>query len=175
VTAAAGTVWITGAAGFIGSELASLLTRQGERCLGLDLRASEAPPIGAADFVVGSVSEESLTALFDRSGPPRAVFHLAGGSAVGPSFADPAADFAATVGSTSSVLDFLRRRAPSAAVVLASSAAVYGSDHSGAIPEDADLHPFSPYGVHKQIMEELAQSYARFLDLDVRFAVLFSE
>jgi UDP-glucose 4-epimerase len=168
------TVWITGAAGFIGSTLGALLVEQRERCFGLDLRSPETPPLEPGRFVTGPVSEASLASLLELSGPPDTVFHLAGGSAVGPSFADPAADFAATAGSTSSMLDFLRRRAPSAIVVLASSAAVYGSDHDEAIAETVPPKPFSPYGAHKLIMETLADSYARFFGLDIRVARLFS-
>jgi UDP-glucose 4-epimerase len=168
------TIWITGAAGFIGTMLSSLLVREGDRCFGLDVRAAERSSIETAQFVTGAVSEPALAALLDLSGPPDAVFHLAGGSAVGPSFSDPAADFAATAGSTSLMLDFLRRRAPSAIVVLPSSAAVYGSDHDGAIAETASPHPVSPYGAHKLIMEALADSYGRFFGLDIRVARLFS-
>jgi UDP-glucose 4-epimerase len=168
------TVWITGAAGFIGSMLSSLVSREGDRCFGMDSRSPERSWIEAGHFVTGQVSEASLTSLLELSGPPDAVFHLAGGSAVGPSFADPAGDFAATAGSTSSMLDFLRRRVPSAVVVLASSAAVYGSDHDGAIAETAAPYPVSPYGAHKLIMEALADSYVRFFGLDIRIARLFS-
>lgn len=174
MTVPARTVWITGAAGFIGSSLASFLAGRGERCFGLDLRVPATSVIAAEHFVAGPVSADSLAGLFARSGLPDVVFHLAGGSAVGPSFADPEGDFAATVGSTSTLLGFLRRHAPKAATVLASSAAVYGNDHDGPIAEDAALHPVSPYGAHKLMMEDVARYQARFFGLDIRIARLFS-
>jgi UDP-glucose 4-epimerase len=167
------TIWITGAAGFIGSTLASVVTGNGERCFGIDLRAGQSV-IPAGNLVEGPVSEAGLASLLQRSGAPDIIFHLAGGSAVGPSFADPAADFHATVASTASLLGFLRRHAPAAVTVLASSAAVYGSDHDGPVAEDAALHPMSPYGMHKLMMEDLARYHARFFGLDVRIARLFS-
>ena len=68
------TIWITGAAGFIGTMLSSLLVREGDRCFGLDVRAAEGSSIEAAQFVTGVVSEASLAALLDLSGAPDAVF-----------------------------------------------------------------------------------------------------
>ena len=49
---------------------------------------------------------------------------------------------------------------PNARLIVASSAAVYGADHSGPISEDAALAPMSPYGQHKLMMEQLCRSYA---------------
>ncbi|RWQ81306.1 MAG: NAD-dependent epimerase/dehydratase family protein, partial [Mesorhizobium sp.] len=53
-------------------------------------------------------------------GRPAAVYHLAGGATVGQSIADPLKDFEQSVVSAARVLDFLRRHAPDAPVVLAS-------------------------------------------------------
>ena len=61
-----------------------------------------------------------------------------------------------------------------ARLVAVSSAAVYGSGHDGLIAEDATLTPYSPYGHHKRIMEELCRSYAASYGLRVSIARLFS-
>jgi len=50
-------------------------------------------------------------------------------------------------------------------VVLASSAAVYG-DTEGAIPEDAQKNPASPYAVSKLAMEETARLFTRTYGLE---------
>jgi UDP-glucose 4-epimerase len=168
------TTWITGASGFIGSTLAGVLRNAGTSHVGLDTRGPERETLPSDSFVTGQVSEECLSNMLALGGPPARVYHLAGGSSIGPSLADPAADFAATVGSTAILLDFLRRNARDATVILASSAAVYGGHHSGRIPEGAALDPLSPYGVHKRMMEMLGHSFVGFFDMDVRVARLFS-
>lgn len=58
--------------------------------------------------------------------------------------------------------------------MLASSAAVYGSGHSHAISETDALVPYSPYGTHKRIAEELFESYGKNFDLKVAVVRLFS-
>jgi dTDP-D-glucose 4,6-dehydratase len=51
---------------------------------------------------------------------------------------------------------------------------VYGSGHTGQIPEDAESHPFSPYGYHKRVMEDLCRSYAASYGQRAVIARLFS-
>lgn len=164
------TSWVTGAAGFIGTRLCACLAEAGDVCVGLDRNAAD----GRDLYLSGSVSEGVLSRLLSMAGAPDVVYHLAGGPAVGPSFADPAADFDSTVRSATLLLAFLRDRAPRARVVLASSAAVYGNAHLSAVDETATLNPMSPYGVHKRLMEDVGLAYARLFDLDVRIARLFS-
>jgi UDP-glucose 4-epimerase len=88
------------------------------------------------------------------------VYHLAGGSSVGLSIELPLEDFSRTVTSTARLLEWLHNSAPECLLLVASSAAVYGADHAGPIPETATLAPISPYGHHKLIMEQLCRSYA---------------
>jgi UDP-glucose 4-epimerase len=60
---------------------------------------------------------------------------------------------------TAAVLEFARREAPLARIVLASSGAVYGEAPALPIPETAALNPVSPYGVHKRMAEDLCRMY----------------
>lgn len=168
------TIWITGVSGYIGSTLAHMLNEQGQNWVGLDRMPPRFVVGDNNQFLVGSVNPEALTALGDLAGQPSRVYHLAGGSSVGPSFDDPKADFDATVGSSVALLDHLRRNAPTAVAVFASSAAVYGNDHHGPISETDAARPFSPYGVHKHLMELSAYSFNRFFSVDARVARLFS-
>jgi UDP-glucose 4-epimerase len=46
-------------------------------------------------------------------------------------------------------------------VVAVSSAAVYGAGHVEVLSEDTPVHPYSPYGHHKAIMEALCRSYGQ--------------
>jgi UDP-glucose 4-epimerase len=63
---------------------------------------------------------------------------------------------------------------PQSRLIAASSAAVYGSGHSGPISEDAALTPMSPYGQHKLMMEQLCRSYAMSYGIGSTVVRLFS-
>lgn len=171
------TVWITGARGFIGRHLARQLAGAGTAVVGLGhgaWPAAEAGAWGVGDWLNGTVSASNLHVLYARHGPPAAVFHLAGGSSVGAALAAPREDFERTVASTAELLDWLRQEAPSTRLVVASSAAVYGANHNGAISETAELRPYSPYGHHKAMMEELCRSYGASFGLASLVMRLFS-
>ena len=170
-------VWITGARGFIGRHLARHLAGQGFAVYGVGhgaWPASEAAHWGVSGWVNGSISGSNLNALCRTSGPPATVFHLAGGASVGSAIANPHEDFSRTVGSTAALLEWLRQVSPQTALVAASSAAVYGARHSGAISEDAVARPYSPYGYHKHMMEQLCGSYGASYQLRSVMLRLFS-
>ena len=107
-------------------------------------------------------------------GKPEGIFHFAGGSSVGSALANPHEDFKRTVGSTGDLLEWIRQHCPDAPLIAVSSAAVYGAGHDGLIPEDARLTPYSPYGTHKLMMEELCRSYAVNFGLSIVLPRLFS-
>lgn len=168
--------FVTGAGGFIGRHLVRHLRETGPRVAGLDLvDVSRAGLEGAVvDWQAGALSGAGLAALAERAGVPDTIYHLAGGSSVGASLADPLGDFTATVGGTAALLDWMRRGAPAARLVIVSSAAVYGDGHRGAIADDAATDPFSPYGAHKFAMEAVCRGWAGSFGLSVVAVRLFS-
>jgi len=156
--------WITGARGFLGRTLAQHLAAEGTGVAGVGhghWAAAEASRCGVACWVNGEISPSSLDLLLKESGQPNVIYHLAGGSAVGPSFANPLEDFERTVLATARLFDWIRRRSANAPVVAVSSAAVYGAGHTEPLREDAPARPYSPYGYHKAIMEALCRSYGQ--------------
>lgn len=171
------TILITGAHGFIGKQLARWLTQQGHLVVGLGhgiWPAAEAASWGVTLWLNGDIQSGNLRLLQQAVGTPDVVYHLAGGSSVGVAIANPREDFFRTVATTAELLEWLRLDAPRARLIAVSSAAVYGANHEGPIAEDAALTPFSPYGHHKRIMEELCRSYAASYGLRVCIARLFS-
>ncbi|WP_439369424.1 NAD-dependent epimerase/dehydratase family protein [Bradyrhizobium sp. DASA03120] len=170
-------LWVTGANGFIGRHLARVLADRGHNVHGIGHGAiadAEQKRIGLEHWLNGEIDATNLDALAGRSGLPAAVFHLAGGSSVGLSIAQPFEDFSRTVNSTARLLEWLRRSAPDCRLIAASSAAVYGAQHSGNIPEEAEPRPLSPYGYHKLMMEQLCRSYVACFGLRAIVVRLFS-
>ena len=170
-------ILITGAHGFIGKHLAHWLALQGHQVVGLGhgiWPAAEAESWGVSHWLNGDIQSGNLRLLQQAGGTPDVVYHLAGGSSVGVAIANPREDFFRTVATTAELLEWLRVDAPTARLVAVSSAAVYGAGHEGPIGEDAALTPYSPYGHHKRIMEELCRSYAASYGLRVAIARLFS-
>lgn len=170
-------MWVTGANGFIGRHLVRVLADRGNRLHGIGHGAigdAEGRRIGLEHWLNGEIDAANLNALAGRSGLPSTIFHLAGGSSVGLSIEQPYEDFSRTVNSTARLLEWMRGAAPECRLIVASSAAVYGSHHSGTIPEEAELRPVSPYGHHKLMMEQLCRSYAAGFGLELTVVRLFS-
>jgi UDP-glucose 4-epimerase len=171
------TTWITGANGFIGRHLVRVLADQGHAVHGIGHGAINEPErqrIGLGEWLNGEIDAANLNTLAGQSGLPSTIFHLAGGSSVGLSIAQPLEDFSRTVSSTARLLEWLRGSAPDCRLIVASSAAVYGAQYNGPISEDAEPVPMSPYGQHKLMMEQLCRSYAVTFGLHSTVARLFS-
>lgn len=170
-----GPIWITGAAGFIGRHLARRLAASGLVVVGLGHGAwPDASRWGVSRWLNGEISADNLSQLVRDGSPPAAVFHLAGGASVGAAVAAPREDFKRTVDATSALCDWIRLEAPDARLLAVSSAAVYGAGHEGPIPETATGRPYSPYGYHKLMMEQVCRSYADTYGQRVVIARLFS-
>jgi UDP-glucose 4-epimerase len=170
-------IWITGAHGFIGKHLSYWLSQQGHRIVGLGHGAwpeGEASRWGVTAWLNGDIQSSNLQSLLNLHGVPDLIFHLAGGSSVGAALGSPREDFSRTVITTAELLEWMRLQAPGARLVAVSSAAVYGGAHAGPISEDARLVPYSPYGFHKLMMEDLCRSYAASYGLQVVVMRLFS-
>jgi len=163
---------VTGAAGFLGRRLAMSAAAQGYRiiAIGHGVQECDGDPF-VSEWHEGDVSLETLA---NCSVEPDVVFHCAGGASVAHSFEQPHRDFQRTVESTVSVLEFARTAKRRPAVVLPSSAAVYGCAAVQPIGVNSRLNPVSPYGLHKRIAEDLTNSYAKRFGLRASIVRLFS-
>lgn len=157
------TIWVMGARGFVGSQVARCAATRGYVVLGLGHGAwlpDDAAASGVSVWVNGEIDDANLDGLAAH-GLPDGIIHCAGGSSVGVSMAAPFEDYSRSVTSTARLLEWLRRRAPACRFVLASSAAVYGGGSAAGIVESAACSPASPYGAHKLAAEVLVRGAAR--------------
>jgi UDP-glucose 4-epimerase len=170
-------IWITGAHGFIGRHLAKWLGECGHVVSGIGhglWPESEAAAWGVQHWLNGDINASNLQQLLHRGGAPDCIFHLAGGASVGAAVASPHEDFARTVSTTAALLDWVRLEAEGTRFVAISSAAIYGAGHLGPIGERQAGVPFSPYGHHKLMMEQLCHSYAHSFGIPGVIVRLFS-
>ncbi|MGD9920011.1 MAG: NAD-dependent epimerase/dehydratase family protein [Pseudorhodoplanes sp.] len=168
--------FVTGARGAIGRHVVAEARSRGHRVAGVGHGSwtgdAELPAID--HWINGGIDGDNLSALARVVGEPNMIVHLAGGSLVGDSIQHPGEDFRRSVLSAQQLLEWLRTNAPTARLVIASSAAVYGNGHDGPILETAPFAPVSPYGTHKAIVEMMAAAYARQYGLSVAIIRLFS-
>jgi UDP-glucuronate 4-epimerase len=156
---------VTGAAGFIGSQLAEKLLDGGHEVVAVDCFTDYYDPAlkeenaAGLDVVRLDLAEEDL----DLDGVD-GIFHLAGQPGVR-SFGDVFEEYVRRN------LLASRRVFESAAgagvrVVFASSSSIYGDAERYPTPEETDPRPISPYGITKLGCEQLAHAYAQGFGLD---------
>jgi UDP-glucose 4-epimerase len=119
-------------------------------------------------------ADVTLEALVTYAREPAVIVHCAGSGVVSFSVSHPYQDYQRNVATTAAALEYVRLYAPSARVVIASSAAVYGLAQRLPIGESDPIQPVSPYGVHKRMAEELCLSYSRQFGLSTAIVRLFS-
>jgi CDP-glucose 4,6-dehydratase len=91
---------------------------------------------------------------------PHTIFHLAAQTQVGDANLDPLPTWETNVRGTYLLLEAVRRHAPDARVVVASSDKAYGSHDDLPYREDFALQPTYPYDVSKAATDLIARSYA---------------
>ena len=164
---------VTGAAGFIGSQLLRTLLERGHDAVGWDAFTDYYDPAlkeeNARDLPVSrlDIAEDELD-LMGYEG----VFHLAGQPGVA-SFGDVFPVYVRQNVLASRRL-FEEAAAAGTRVVFASSSSIYGDAASFPTPEDTMPRPLSPYGITKLACEHLARAYALEFGLDVAVVRYFT-
>jgi len=164
------TTLVTGVAGFIGSNLAEALLNRGYEVRGVDTfvtgrRANINSFRDHPEFTFHEVDIRDGEAIEPLMRGTDTVFHQAAAVSVECSVEDPITTSDANCVGTATVLD-TARRADVDTVVVASSAALYGS--GGDLPkvESMPSSPESPYGLSKQYTEALAVQASELYALD---------
>jgi len=160
------TIVVTGAAGYIGGQIALRLADAGQKVLGIDLRLPHSGLTSAfAEFVQGDFAEEAALSKMLKA-QPTAIIHCAGTSLVGPSVMNPAEYYKNNVAKTMALLDIVRHALPRTRFIFSSSAAVYGEPIMNPCHEVDPCEPISPYGESKRMVEQVLESYHKAYGLD---------
>jgi UDP-glucose 4-epimerase len=169
-------VLVTGAAGFIGSNLVRRLLEDGYRVVAVDdlstgrlenLVPARAPHLtGRFQFDRIDVTSEAFPALVARH-RPATVFHLAAQVDVRVSVEEPLRDATLNVLGTLHVLE-AARRAGVGRVVYAASIAGFGDPPPEALPLDESIAtpPLSPYGASKRAGGDYVLAYGALHGMD---------
>jgi GDP-4-dehydro-6-deoxy-D-mannose reductase len=158
-------VLITGVAGFAGSHLAELALDEGAEVCGTILpgaRIDNLPALGGRVRTVPcDLTEPGAAARVLAELAPDRVFHLAGVSVVGTSWANRAEVLRQNLDGAFQLLEGLRARP--VPCLLVSSAELYGAVPESAQPiaESQPIAPLSPYALSKACQELYAGYYAR--------------
>jgi UDP-glucose 4-epimerase len=163
--------FVTGVAGFIGSQLADVLLASGERVSGVDdyslgrprhLESARLNP--RFRFYERDVSRpeqtiDCLRAASEWQGVPDIIWHLAANSDIAAGPADASLDFRRTLQTTFCVLEAARSIGVTK-VVFASTSAVYGERDDLLTEDSGPLLPISNYGATKLASEALLSAAA---------------
>jgi UDP-glucose 4-epimerase len=157
------TVLVTGGAGYIGSHACVALHNAGYEIIVVDdLSNSSHRAISRVEHITGKkinfqefdVREVDRLRQVFQDYSIDSVMHFAGLKSVGDSNAKPLSYYAANVSGTVTLLEVMSEMRVKR-IVFSSSATVYGEPQKLPISEDHPLHPVSPYGRTKHMVENV--------------------
>ena len=180
---------VTGAAGFIASQVSKQLLDQGDRVVGVDnlndyydvrlkewrLDQLKAYPNAENFFFAGLDIEDQakLVDLFKAEGPFDAVLNLAGRVGVRYSMENPHVYLSTNAEGTLNLLECMRAQGCKK-LVLASTSSLYAGQKKP-FKEDLGVNePLSPYAASKKAGELMAYSYHKLYQMDVSVVRFFT-
>ncbi|KKB09268.1 NAD-dependent epimerase/dehydratase family protein [Devosia chinhatensis] len=181
-------VFVTGAAGFIGSHLSRRLVAEGHEVLGYDgvtpyydvklkrARLALLHDEPRFSFVEAMLEDRAALERVVFGFEPDVIVHLAAQAGVRYSLENPASYISTNVVGTFNLLEVCRALKPSH-VLLASTSSVYGANESLPFAEtDRTDFPVSIYAATKKAGEALSHSYSHLFDIpttNFRFFTVF--
>ncbi|MDF2952848.1 MAG: UDP-glucose 4-epimerase [Thermodesulfobacterium sp.] len=153
-------VLLTGGAGYIGSHVAKLLTKNGYEVIIIDNLSSSNPRKIYGKLYKVDLKEEKSVLEILRKEKPDIVLHFAAFISVPESLEKPFLYYENNVGNTIKLLSALRK-AEINNFLFSSSAAVYGIPDVVPVSEAAELKPINPYGETKVMVEKILRDMAK--------------
>ncbi|MDR3190089.1 MAG: GDP-mannose 4,6-dehydratase [Lactobacillaceae bacterium] len=147
---------VTGINGFVGFHLAQLLSSKGYDVIGIGIEAkmnANLTPFVSEYYVVDLV--QNYPELPDVDG----LIHLAGFSAVGPSYDNPQRYINGNTAMVTNIGEYYAKQAKKPRIVMISSGAIYDGEQPMPISETSEIGFGSPYAVSKVAVENQARYY----------------
>lgn len=172
-------ILVTGAAGFIGSNLSDRLLSEGWSVMGLDnfdpfyerfikeRNISKALENKKFIFMEGDIRDVDFLNRCFTQFKPDVIVHLAAKAGVRRSILDPQSYFDVNLTGTLNILDAMRQNSISR-MIFASSSSVYGNNFK--VPfEESDIvdYPVSPYAASKKAGELLCHTYHHLFGIEI--------
>ncbi len=167
------TAFVTGASGFVGSNLVAELVRRGAQVVCLQRDDTQFNSLDLLDLrksvtvVGGSVDDLPLMARVLNEYDVDAVFHLAAQALVGAANRSPVSTFESNIRGTYLLLEACRLTPNVKRIVVASSDKAYGSHDELPYHEEFKLNAVFPYDVSKACTDLISLSYAKTFGLPV--------
>jgi UDP-glucuronate 4-epimerase len=172
-------IFVTGAAGFIGSNLVDSLLKRGDHVMGIDnfdtfySRNLKENNIKSAlrninySFEQGDIRDASFMDKHLSGFNPDIVVHLAAKAGVRPSLVNPEEYYDVNVMGTLNILEVMRKNKLKK-MIFASSSSVYGNNIKVPFSEADNVDsPISPYAASKKAGELICHTYHHLYDFDI--------
>ncbi|QSZ42365.1 NAD-dependent epimerase/dehydratase family protein [Sulfurimonas aquatica] len=180
---------ITGGCGFLGSNIASEILKQGDELIVFDslYRHGSYQNLewlktqGTFEFIHGDIRNTNDVERTIKTHKPDVIYHLAGQVAMTTSIADPRMDMEVNVGGSFNLLNAVRLYSPESAVIYSSTNKVYGDleqftyeetatrykciEKPNGFDESVNLDFHSPYGTSKGSADQYMLDFARIYGL----------
>ncbi|MEA9586868.1 UDP-glucose 4-epimerase GalE [Xanthomonas sp. WHRI 10064A] len=156
-------ILVCGGAGYIGSHMAQWLAEQGHAVTVLDnLSTGHRQAVKWGELIQADLLDEASLARAFNMRRYDVVMHFAATSLVAASVCDPLPTYQNNVIGTLNLLAQMRRRGVDK-LVFSSTAAVFGQSPVALIDEHQPMHPITPYGASKLMVERiLADAWAAY-------------
>jgi len=180
---------ITGGCGFLGSNIASEILKQGDELVIFDslYRFGSYQNLewlktqGKFEFIHGDIRNTNDVERTIKSHKPDVIYHLAGQVAMTTSIADPRMDMEVNVGGSFNLLNAVRLYSTDSAIIYSSTNKVYGDleqftyeetdtrynciEKPNGFDEEVNLDFHSPYGTSKGSADQYMLDFARIYGL----------
>lgn len=155
---------VTGASGFIGSNLVETLLGQGKKVIGIDIDKNKkyllSECIDKKNFEIIWDDINNIENYLNRLNDIDEVYHLAASADIRRSYEEPGIDLKNNVLGTNAVLEVIRKKEIKK-LVFSSSSSIYGETKVIPTPEEvSNIKPISMYGASKLANEAFIHSYS---------------
>ena len=156
---------VTGAGGFVGSYVTTLLEQEGFEVFGIDKCFREGSTYKKYQIDINDMEQMEKVI---RDICPDQIYHLAAPAFIPDSYTNPKGTFDTIVFGTINILEILRNASPYSKLLYVGSSDEYGV-HVGTEPfvETMLPKPCTPYAAAKVSASVICDQYARFYDIDV--------